>query len=86
VGLYRKDGPYWYTGGVNPVGLVALLAGIAPCVPGFLGTIEVLNVGAFWMELYNYAWFLSFGVAFVVYAVLTGLTGGTQPEAEKKWA
>jgi purine-cytosine permease-like protein len=26
-GLYRRDGPYWYRGGVNPAGLLAWLAG-----------------------------------------------------------
>ncbi|MCI0455393.1 MAG: NCS1 family nucleobase:cation symporter-1, partial [Gemmataceae bacterium] len=35
-GLYRKAGPYWYGGGFNPRALIALAAGIVPCVPGFL--------------------------------------------------
>lgn len=67
AGLYQSDGPYWYTGGVNPIAIVALLAGIAPCVPGFLTTIKTMDFGAFWTRLYSYAWFVSFGVAFVVY-------------------
>jgi NCS1 family nucleobase:cation symporter-1 len=70
AGLYRKNGPYWYTGGFNPVALVALVAGIAPCVPGFLAQANVVDgVSAFWRELYGYAWFVSFGVAFGVYAL-----------------
>jgi NCS1 family nucleobase:cation symporter-1 len=69
AGLYRADGPYWYAGGFNPVALVALAAGIAPCVPGFLTTIKVADFGRVWTDLYSYAWFISFGVAFVVYAV-----------------
>jgi cytosine/uracil/thiamine/allantoin permease len=44
-----------------------LAAGIAPCVPGFIGAVKVAS---FWMDLDSYAWFLSFGVSFVVYAVL----------------
>src|SRR5204863_3638679 len=36
AGLYRKGGPYWYAGGFNPVGIIALVAGVAPCVAGFL--------------------------------------------------
>jgi NCS1 family nucleobase:cation symporter-1 len=75
AGLYRKDGPYWYTGGVNPVGIVALVAGIAPCVPGFLAQVELVKVAALWEDMYHYAWFISFGVAFVVYAVLMMLRG-----------
>ncbi len=73
--LYQRNGAYWYQGGVNVLAIVALLAGIAPCVPGFLTTIKVYDFGPFWKDAYNYAWFLSFGIAFVVYAVLMGLFG-----------
>lgn len=71
AGLYRRNGPYWYTGGVHLGAVVALLAGVAPCVPGFLGTTKLLEVGSVWMELYHYAWFLSFGVSAVVYLLVT---------------
>jgi NCS1 family nucleobase:cation symporter-1 len=73
-GLYRKEGPYWYTGGFNPIGIIALVAGIAPCVPGFLATIELVKVEPFWTEMYHYAWFISFSVSFAVYAVLMKVT------------
>ncbi len=66
-GLYRRSGPYWYANGFNPAALIALTLGIAPCVPGFLGTIKALSVASFWMNLYSYAWFLSFGISFAVY-------------------
>jgi NCS1 family nucleobase:cation symporter-1 len=69
-GLYRRSGPYWYASGFNPAALIALAAGIAPCVPGFVGTVSTVKVAPLWMDLYNYAWFLSFGVSFAVYAVL----------------
>jgi NCS1 family nucleobase:cation symporter-1 len=75
-GLYRRDGPYWYAGGFNPRALVALVAGIAPCVPGFMAAVGVAGVPAVFTELYHYAWFLSFGVSFVVYWGLMGLRGG----------
>ncbi len=70
AGLYRQDGPYWYVRGFNPVAMIALAAGIAPCIPGFLGTIQVTQVKPIWMNLYNYAWFLSFAVSSAVYLVL----------------
>jgi NCS1 family nucleobase:cation symporter-1 len=66
-GLYWQQGPYWYLSGFNFRALAALAAGIAPCVPGFLGTVRLAKVPEFWIELYHYAWFLSFAVAFAVY-------------------
>jgi nucleobase:cation symporter-1, NCS1 family len=80
AGLYRKEGPYWYAGGFNPWALVALIVGIALCIPGFLATLgvvalvgdtaaaaKVLRVPNFFGSLYSYAWFTSFGAAFFVY-------------------
>jgi NCS1 family nucleobase:cation symporter-1 len=74
-GMYQSRGPYWYRGGFNPVAIIALLAGIGPCVPGFLGTVEILKVPQVWMRLYDYAWFISFGIAFGVYVIGTRLSG-----------
>src|SRR5262245_220344 len=73
AGLYRKGGPYWYTLGFNPAALNALLAGVAPCVPGFLATVDLVQVHPAWTDLYNYAWFISFAIAFAVYGDLMWL-------------
>jgi NCS1 family nucleobase:cation symporter-1 len=73
-GLYEQDGPYWYAGGFHLPALVALGAGIAPCLPGFLATVGLIKVAPIWTDLYHYAWFLSFGIAFLVYAGLTWRT------------
>jgi NCS1 family nucleobase:cation symporter-1 len=89
AGLYRKAGPYWYSGGFNPLALVALVLGIAPCVPGFLVAVgqattqsdvseaaeKLPRIADFWAELYHYTWFISFALAFVAYMVLTKLLG-----------
>jgi NCS1 family nucleobase:cation symporter-1 len=69
--LYQGGGRYWYTGGFHAAGLVALAAGVIPCVPGFLATIELIEAEPFWTDVYDYAWFLSFGISFLVYAGLT---------------
>jgi NCS1 family nucleobase:cation symporter-1 len=69
-GLYRAGGPYWYARGFHVAGLLALAAGILPCVPGFLATVGLIEVAPLWTELYHYAWFLSFGTSFAVYAGL----------------
>jgi NCS1 family nucleobase:cation symporter-1 len=80
-GLYRRGGPYWYTGGFHGAGLLALSAGVVPCVPGFLAAVGLAEVAPLWAELYHYAWFLSFGISFLVYAGLTlrRRSGGEAP-------
>lgn len=69
-GLYRQEGPYWYSGGFNPRALIALVLGIAPCVPGFLATVGGVAVSPIWIDLYHYAWFISFGVSFMTYLAM----------------
>lgn len=75
-GLYTKDGPYWYRGGFNPIALGSLAAGVAVCLPGFLGTIKAIDLPAdsIWIQMYHYAWFLSFAVAGTLYGVLMKAT------------
>jgi NCS1 family nucleobase:cation symporter-1 len=78
AGLYKKDGPYWYAGGFNPAAVIALVLGIAPCVPGFLANVSEswkASLAPIWSDLYHYAWFISFGVSFVVYVVLMKVVG-----------
>ncbi|WP_437540875.1 MULTISPECIES: NCS1 family nucleobase:cation symporter-1 [unclassified Sorangium] len=69
--LYKREGIYWYAGGWNPVAIVALVAGVLPNLPGFLGTIKVATVPKAWMDLYSYAWFTGFAISFVVYVALS---------------
>ncbi|HYG63824.1 MAG TPA: NCS1 family nucleobase:cation symporter-1 [Thermoanaerobaculia bacterium] len=57
--LYRADGLY---GRWNPKALAALGAGVAIALIGLV--VPALRV------LYDYAWFVGFGVAFVLYAAL----------------
>ena len=68
--LYRYHGRYAYRHGFNPAAIIALIIGILPNVPGFLTAIGVLEKGAVWPALvavYNYAWFVGFGVSGAVY-------------------
>jgi NCS1 family nucleobase:cation symporter-1 len=78
-GLYKKEGPYWYAGGFNPRAMIALVLGIAPCVPGFLGTVSANLkelIPPVWVSIYHYAWFISFGVSLVAYVLLMSLGRG----------
>ncbi|MBI3759337.1 MAG: cytosine permease, partial [Deltaproteobacteria bacterium] len=73
AGLYDQRGPYWFVNGVNPAAMVALLAGIAPCAPGFLAQVGLIELAAdsVWVSMYSYAWFISFGIAAIVYLLLS---------------
>ncbi len=68
--LYRTDGEYRFTNGFSLVALLALVVGALPSLPGFLVNIKVLSAESIPVSLahlYNYAWFIGFAVAFVVY-------------------
>ena len=71
--LYQSDGEYRFTAGVSIVALIALVIGALPSLPGFLVNVKLLDaagVSPHLVELYNYAWFIGFAVAFSVYLVL----------------
>ena len=61
--LYRRGGVYEFTGGVNWKAIAALAIG---CAVAFVGLIYP-PVRA----LYDYAWFVGFGVSFLAYLLLT---------------
>jgi NCS1 family nucleobase:cation symporter-1 len=75
--LYRADGEYRFTNGFSVVALVALVVAVLPSLPGFLEEVKVLKVGVVpksLADLYHYAWFVGFAVAFVVYLAGRKLT------------
>jgi NCS1 family nucleobase:cation symporter-1 len=78
--LYRPDGEYRYSGGFSLIALTALLVAILPNLPGFLVTVKIVDaasVPAFLIRLYDYAWFVGFAIAFVVYLALRRLSRRT---------
>jgi nucleobase:cation symporter-1, NCS1 family len=73
IDLYKTQGKYSYKNGFNSAAIFALVCGVAPSVPGFLGTIRVIDpvvIGLFLMNVYSYAWFVGFITAFIVYGGL----------------
>ena len=69
--LYHRGGPYEYTRGINPRAIIALAAGVIVALIGLL--VPPLR----W--LYDYAWFVGFGTAAVVYVALMSRAA---PESE----
>jgi nucleobase:cation symporter-1, NCS1 family len=71
--LYDGEGEYRYTNGISLVAVVAFVLAVLPNLPGFLVTIKVIpasSVPDLLVNLYNYAWFVGFGLAFVIYLIL----------------
>jgi NCS1 family nucleobase:cation symporter-1 len=68
--LFKENGIYK---GWNKNAWIAFVLSTAPVLPGFLATIQVVSkegVGSFWMDLYSYAWFVTFFLSFLFYWVL----------------
>jgi nucleobase:cation symporter-1, NCS1 family len=62
VSLYRRNGPYEYTRGINPRAIAALVAGIVVALIGL--AVPILRF------LYDYAWFVGFFVSAASYYLL----------------
>jgi NCS1 family nucleobase:cation symporter-1 len=77
AGLYDPNGPYRYTNGFSLAAIVAFGAAVLPSLPGFLVQVKWIDralVPPLLADLYGYAWFIGFGIAFVVYLALRKLT------------
>lgn len=96
--LYRHKGAYTYSGGFNPLALLALLIGVLPNVGGFIaqishgkGTVEewiatqsaaLQGYLGFSWGLYQWAWMVGFAVSFFVYIGLMMVFQKDQVAAE----
>jgi NCS1 family nucleobase:cation symporter-1 len=80
--LYRADGEYRFTNGFSMVAISAFLVGVLPSLPGFLVKVNALkseSVPPILTHLYDYAWFVGFALAFIVYLALRNLNRGRKP-------
>ena len=73
--------------------LLSLALGIIPCVPGFLNAVGFValqsdtaadpalpRIADIWGSLYHYTWFISFGVSFLAYVLLTPIFRTRSPK------
>jgi nucleobase:cation symporter-1, NCS1 family len=72
--LFDPHGIYSYANGINWRAMIALLMAIAPVVPGFIRAATTpggqVADPTFFDTMYTYAWFVTFGLGFVIYYVL----------------
>ncbi len=71
--LYRRDGLYEYSHGVNRRAVAALFAGVVVALVGLIAPRARF--------LYNYGWFVGFGVSFVVYVGLVRADSRSRSDA-----
>ena len=79
--LFDPRGRYSYSKGINWKAMFVLIVAVAPVVPGFLRAAATpggqIAQPTFLDTLYVYAWFVTFALGFVMYAVTTKRRGGT---------
>jgi NCS1 family nucleobase:cation symporter-1 len=74
VDLFETNGIYSYSKGINWRAVLALSFAVAPVVPGFIRAATTpggqVADPTFFDTIYTYAWFVTFGLGFVIYYVL----------------
>jgi NCS1 family nucleobase:cation symporter-1 len=72
--LFKLDGIYSYSNGVNYRAIVALVVAVLPVVPGFIRAATtpggVIANPTLLDSLYTYAWFVTFALSFVLYLLI----------------
>jgi NCS1 family nucleobase:cation symporter-1 len=73
--LFKLNGRYSYSGGVNSKAIIALVVAVLPVVPGFIraaltpgGVVPNPNL---FDHFYTYAWFVTFGLSALIYLMLS---------------
>lgn len=81
--LFNPTGFYTYIRGFNYRAIAALIIAVAPCVPGFLHYVGIIHsLPAIWDRIYTYAWFVTFALAFIIYAILMIQTRNNEQNTE----
>ena len=75
--LFNPQGKYRYDRGFNWCAVLAAAISVLPVIPGFIDTVshgQLLQpdtrIATVIRDLYNYSWFVTFGISFVLYGLL----------------
>jgi NCS1 family nucleobase:cation symporter-1 len=72
--LFKSNGIYSASNGVNWAGILALIIGILPNIPGFLVGVGLSSgTSPFFTNVYNFAWFVGLFVAGAAYLILSAV-------------
>jgi NCS1 family nucleobase:cation symporter-1 len=73
--LFKLEGRYTYSGGVNYRAMAAMALAILPVAPGFIRAATTpggqVADPSLLDSLYTYAWFVTFGLSFGLYLLLS---------------
>ncbi|CAN5181498.1 NCS1 family nucleobase:cation symporter-1 [soil metagenome] len=67
--LFVRGGDYEYSGGVNWIAILAVVLGVLPNLPGFLGALGVFAAPPWATIVYEWAWFVGFAIAAIVHLI-----------------
>ena len=67
--LYKRDGAYEYSHGINWLAVAAFVLGVAPSLPGFVAALGGRTASRPFAGLYNWAWFVGFLISALIYVV-----------------
>src|SRR6266849_6318863 len=65
--LYKRDGAYEYSHGINSLAVLAFALGVAPSLPGFVAALKGSPASGVFGGIYNWAWFVGFLISAIVY-------------------
>jgi nucleobase:cation symporter-1, NCS1 family len=78
--LYKRDGTYEYSHGINGVAVLAFALGVAPSLPGFVAALKGSPASGVFGGIYNWAWFVGFILSALVYLVGMRVGAGSREQ------
>src|SRR6266849_1441966 len=78
--LYKRDGAYEYSHGINSLAVLAFALGVAPSLPGFVAALKGSPASGVFVGIYNWAWFVGFILSALVYLVGMRVGAGSREQ------
>jgi len=78
--LYKRQGAYEYSRGINWLAVAAFALGAAPSLPGFVAALRGTPTTGFFSAIYNWAWFVGFLLSAVIYVVAMRVRSGSMEQ------